>query len=253
MGSMIATQLGSAWRAFVDVVTPPHCLMCHEPVTEPAALCLSCWQKLHMLEDPVCDVLGTPFTYDPGPGLVSAAALANPPPWDRARAAVAYDEASRQIVHALKYRDTAEAALLMARMMVRAGRKLLVEAEIILPVPLHRTRLWRRRFNQSALLGRRLAAATGVRFNPGLLQRVKATRPQVGLHDGERQKNVAKAFAVKGEQALQLQGKHVVLVDDVMTTGATAGACARVLKTAGARQVDVLCFALVLKPAALHI
>ncbi len=250
---MIATHLGTAWRAFVDVVTPPHCLMCHEPVTAPVALCLSCWQTLNLLEEPVCDVLGTPFTYDPGPGIVSAAALADPPPWDRARAAVAYDEASRQIVHALKYRDTPEAALFMARMMARAGRKLLADAEIIVPVPLHRARLWRRRFNQSALLAQRLAATSGLAFHPGLLQRVKATRPQVGLHDDERRKNVARAFTVDTEQALHLQGKHVVLVDDVMTTGATAGACARVLRAAGARQVDVLCFALVLKPAAIHI
>lgn len=245
-------QAGRLWRLMVDTVTPPHCLSCHAPVTAPAALCLSCWQKLAMVEEPVCNVRGAPFAYDAGEGAVSAEALANPPAWDRARAAVVYDEASRPLVHALKYRDTPEAGLLMARLMARAGRKLLGEADVVLPVPLHRWRLWRRRFNQSAFLAQELARLSGKPWRSDLLLRVKATRPQVGLRDADRHSNVKRAFAVEAEAAAWLSGRRVVLVDDVLTTGATAGACAAVLKAAGAAQVDVLCFALVLKPAALH-
>jgi predicted amidophosphoribosyltransferase len=195
MASLIAHHGGRLWRAIVDTVTPPHCLMCHVPIAAPSALCVACWQSLRPIEEPVCEVLGTPFALDPGPGAVSAAAQAAPPDWDRARAAVAYDEASRQLVHALKYRDTQEAGYLMSRMMARAGRKLLADANMIVPVPLHRRRLWQRRFNQSAFLAQQLAAPTPARYRPDLLLRVAPTRPQVGLQEGERRENVKRAFA----------------------------------------------------------
>ena len=116
----------------------------------PQCLCLGCWSALQHLDEPVCDALGTPFAYDQGEGALSAAALADPPLWDRARAAVIFDDTSARLVHGLKYRDRQEAGLLMARMMARAGRKLR-EADLILPVPLHRFRLWQRRFDQFGL------------------------------------------------------------------------------------------------------
>lgn len=241
------------WRSVVDTITPPQCLCCHAPVSEPASLCVSCWQALHFLEEPVCNVLGTPFAYEQGAGAVSGAAMARPPAWDRARAAVAYDDASRPLVHALKYRDAPEAGQLMARMMARAARRLVADAEIVIPVPLHRFRLWRRRFNQSAYLAQRIAAAAGIAYRPDLLVRIKATRSQVGLQEEERRRNVARAFAVVDGRQGEIAGRAVLLVDDVMTTGATAGACASALRRAGARQVDVACFALVLEPARFHI
>jgi ComF family protein len=237
------------WTGFLDTVTPPHCLACHGETTTPSSLCIECWQQLKPIDEPVCNALGTPFAYDQGAGALSAAALANPPAWDRARAAVAFDDASRPIVHALKYRDTQEAGLLMARMMASAGRRLLNDADVIVPVPLHRLRLWRRRFNQSAFLAHNIAKASAIPCRTDLLLRVKRTRSQVGLHETERRKNVARAFAVPGDVA----GKNILLVDDVMTTGATASACATALRKAGAMRVDVLCFALVLQATRLHI
>jgi len=241
------------WQGLADFIAPPRCLVCRRAVSLPGSLCTFCWSKLRQIDDPVCDALGTPFAFDEGPGSISAAAMAAPPDWDRARAAVAFDEASRPIVHALKYRDTQEAGQLMARMMARAGRTLLTDADLIVPVPLHRWRLWRRRFNQSAYLAQRLAAVGAKPYRPDLLVRIKATRSQVGLDHEARQKNVGKAFAVTPDGVAQLAGRKILLVDDVRTTGATASACARALKSAGAARVDLLTFALVLEPTRLHI
>jgi ComF family protein len=253
MAQIVTQTMNRLWRTVVDTVTPPRCLACHAEITGAASLCIACWQQLKLIEEPVCNVLGTPFAYEQGVGAVSAAALANPPPWDRMRAAAVYDEAARPLVHALKYRDTPEAGLMMARLMARAGRRLLEDADVIVPVPLHRWRLWRRRFNQSAFLAQKIAQASGKTYRPDVLTRVKATRSQVGLHEDERRRNVSRAFAVSATGSAQIAGKNLVLVDDVLTTGATAGYCATVLRQAGARRIDVLCFALVLEPARFHI
>ncbi len=240
-------------RLVVDLLTPPRCLGCRQEVSESASLCAVCWSKLGLISEPVCDVLGTPFAYDQGAGAVSAAALADPPPWDRARAAVAFDDASREIVHALKYSDRQEAASLMARQMAVAGRQLLQEADIILPVPLHRWRLWRRRFNQAAMLAQAISRASGKPWSGSCLLRSKYSRSQVGLKSDERRKNVARAFSIAGDEVASVAGRRVLLVDDVLTTGATASACAKALKAAGAAHVDVLTFALVLEPKRPHI
>ena len=242
-----------AWRKFADALTPSQCLSCGTPLGDPASLCIACWSLLQHLDDPVCDVMGTPFAYDMGPGAVSAAALTFPPAWDRSRAAVGFDEGSRKIVHALKYRDRQEAGLLMARMMARAGRGLMAEADMIVPVPLHRWRLWSRRFNQSAFLAQALARMAGKSYRPDLLVRRRATRSQVGLDEAARRKNVKGAFEVAEGQAAAVAGRRILLVDDVRTTGATAEACSAVLRAATASRVDVLTFALVLEPARTHI
>lgn len=243
----------AAWRGLVDVVTPPLCLSCQSPVSMGAALCLTCWQKLQLIDEPVCDVLGTPFAYDEGEGALSPAAMAKPPAWDKARAAVAFDRLSGQLVHLLKYQDQHEAALLMARMMVGAGRNLWPEVDVMVPVPLHRKRLWKRRFNQAAVLTQQLAQVTGKPWRSDVLLRNLATTSQVGLDAKERRKNVRRAFHVPLEKAGHVAGKTVLLVDDVRTTGATAEACAETLKQAGAARVYVLSFALVLVPVQLHI
>lgn len=240
-------------RGVVDGIAPPKCILCRTDVTEPAALCFGCWRKLHLIDEPVCNVLGTPFTYWEGDNAVSAAALAVPPVWDRARAAVAFDDASKEVVHALKYADRQEAGLFMAAQMVRAGRVLLAEADIILPVPLHRFRLWRRRFNQAAFLARELAKLSGKPWSATALVRTRYSRSQVGLSAEQRHKNVAKSFEVAAGDIATVAGRKVLLIDDVMTTGATATACTQVLKRAGAQTVDVLTFALVLDPKRPHI
>jgi ComF family protein len=245
--------LAKVMRWCVDIITPPKCLSCRGSVSEGASLCVACWQKLTYLEDPVCNVLGTPFAYDEGPDALSAAALADPPPWDRGRAAVLFDDYAKGFVHALKYKDSTEAGLFMCRMMGRAGRDLIADADVIIPVPLHRTRLWRRRFNQAAFLAKPLAEFNNKKMMIDILVRQKATRQQVGLKAEARRKNVRKAFAVPFEKQGLISGKTILLVDDVRTTGATLAACATVLKDAGASQVFVLTFALVLEPHRMHI
>ena len=201
----------------------------------------------------MCDVLGTPFAYDEGEGAVSPAAMADPPSWDKARAAVVFDDASAHLVHMLKYNDRQEAGLAMARMMLGAGRNLLINTDVILPVPLHRQRLWRRRFNQAAYLCERVSRTSGIAWAHDVLLRIEATPSQVGLDAKERHKNVRRAFEVPPEKRPMIEGKSVLLVDDVRTTGATANVCAETLKIAGAAHVHLLTFALVLEPARLHI
>ncbi|MFN0191917.1 MAG: ComF family protein [Aestuariivirga sp.] len=241
------------WRRLADAIAPPRCVACNADVGEPASLCSSCWQALRLIEPPCCPVLGTPFPYDQGEGTMSPAALAAPPAWDAARAAVAYDGVARRIVQAFKYRDRAEAGELMARMTARAGLDLLREADVIVPVPLHRLRLWQRRFNQAALLAQRLAASAQRPYSPQLLTRTRRTRQQVGLDHEGRRKNMRNAFRVPEAAMPEIAGRRVALVDDVRTTGATAEACAKALKAAGASHVSVLTFALVLEPHHLHI
>jgi ComF family protein len=243
----------AVWLDVVDWVTPPLCLHCQTAITRGAALCAICWQKLTFLDEPVCDALGIPFAFDEGEGALSPAAIADPPHWDKGRAAVAFDDRSKHLVHLLKYRDVQEAGLAMARMMVGAGRGLLAESEVIIPVPLHRLRLWRRRFNQAAFLALQIAGQTKLPCLTDVLLRQRPTTPQVGLDAVQRRRNVRTAFAVSPDHKESIEGKTVLLIDDVRTTGATCNACAAALKNAGAARVHVLSFALVLEPARLHI
>jgi ComF family protein len=185
--------------------------------------------------------------------VISPAAIAAPPAWDAARAAVAYEGVARQIVQAFKYRDRTEAGELMARLTARAARDLLQDADAVVPVPLHRLRLWQRRFNQAALLAQRLASAANRPYAPDLLVRTRRTRRQVGLDHEGRRRNMRNAFHVPDAVAWAVAGRRIALVDDVRTTGATAEACAKALKSAGAAHVSVVTFALVLEPHRLHI
>jgi ComF family protein len=259
MEGAIAEKSGSfqfwknLWGGAVDFLTPPKCLGCLAPVTTGASLCVTCWQKLAFLDEPVCAVLGTPFEFDQGDGALSPAAIADPPPWDGARAAVAFNDTAQHMIHLLKYQDTHEAGIAMARMMGLAGRSLIAQADVLVPVPLHRFRLWQRRFNQAAVLGHRIGAQGEKPVHCNVLLRLRRTRQQVGLNAEERQRNVRKAFAVSPEKQPVIDGKSVLLVDDVRTTGATLAACTLALKAAGAAKVNVLTFALVLEPARLHI
>ncbi len=240
------------WHGVLQALLPARCLVCGESVQEAATVCVSCWQKLVLLEEPVCDVMGTAFAYDQGEGVMSARALSHPPAWDRSRAAMIFDEHSKGFVHAFKYGDKGEAGLFMTRMMARAGAKLIAEADVIVPVPLHWTRLWQRRFNQAAYLAQKIAEGAGKAYEPQLLKRLRATHQQVGLKAEERQKNMRKAFGVIDPSA-KLKNKKVLLVDDVRTTGATITECVGALKKAGAAQVFVLTFALVDGPFRPHI
>lgn len=230
----------------LDFLLPPVCPICRTPCGENGALCASCWTGLDFLTPPYCDVLGTPLPYDPGVRTVSPAAIADPPPWQRARAAVAYGDRAARLVGALKYRDRMEVARPMSAMMARAGAALLADCDLIVPVPLHYRRLWARRFNQAGELARHLAIRSGRPSDSGILQRRRPTRRQVGLNANARARNVAGAFLVADQRRIELAGRRVLLVDDVLTTGATLRAAARALRRAGA-SVDVLTFAMVVE------
>jgi ComF family protein len=236
----------AALRWPAQILFPPVCAGCRRHVSQPGALCAACWPDLKFLEKPWCAVMGTPFTQDMGEGFLSAEAIANPPPFRRARAAVAYTGVARQMVQGLKYHDRTDLAPWMARWMLRAGAELIAEADVVVPVPLHWRRFFERRFNQSAELARNVAALSGLPFAPEAVQRVKRTRQQVGLPRREREDNVRAAFRVPAEADIAVRGRRVLVVDDVYTTGATVSAVARALARSGAHAVDVLTFARVL-------
>ena len=227
----------------LDLLLPPVCVACRRPVERAHGLCATCWSGLAQIERPYCDRLGIPFGYDIGEGALSAQAIADPPVFDRARAAVLFEGAARDLVHALKYRDRTEVAKLMGRMTARAGRDLLGDADVLVPMPLHRHRLWTRKFNQAVLLADEVGRLAEVAVAPEVLLRIRPTRPQVGLGEAERIANVRGAFRVPAARRGAVEGRAVVLVDDVLTTGATAAAATRALKRAGAARVDVLTFA----------
>ncbi|AMJ63688.1 ComF family protein [Bosea sp. PAMC 26642] len=236
-------MLRDGFQAAIGVIYPPSCVACHAATGEAQALCAACWSGIGFIERPYCERLGTPFAVDLGAGLVSPAAIADPPVFARARVVCRFDGTARDLVHRLKYGDRLELALTLGRMMTRAGRELLAEADLIVPVPLHRTRLWSRRFNQSAALANIVARESGVRLAPAALSRVKRTRQQVGLTRAQRADNLQGAFRVPPPNRPLIEGRRILLVDDVLTTGATANAAARALLRAGASAVDVLIFA----------
>lgn len=231
------------WRRVLDLLYPPTCVLCAAATAEHDALCARCWRGLALIERPFCERLGLPFALDLGSPLLSAAALAHPPVFQRARAVARFEGGARTLVHRLKYGDRAELARLMARMMMRVGRDLLSDADVIVPVPLHYGRLWSRRFNQAAMLSRELCRLSGIPWQADILERRKRTRPQVGLSRSERASNLSGAFHVPALRQPDIVAQRILLVDDVLTTGATANACARVLLRAGAADVDVLVFA----------
>jgi ComF family protein len=234
--------LRGAGRVVLDAALPPLCPACRKPVADDGGLCPGCWSQLSFITPPYCERLGIPFAYDPGPGVLSMQAIANPPAYERARAAVSYDDIARTLVHALKYGDRLDLAPTLGRWMVQAGGALLGEADALVPVPLHWRRLWWRRFNQSAALAEVIAARVKLPVTHALA-RVKATRQQVGLTASERALNVQGAFCIREQARADMKGRRFVLVDDVLTSGATIDACSRVLLRAGAAAVDVLVFA----------
>ncbi len=242
-----ASAVRGVLQTALDLALPQLCPACRETV-EGRGLCASCWSKLSFITRPYCERLGIPFVYDPGPGILSMEAIADPPSYNRARAAVRFDEISRALVHALKYGDRLDLAPMMGRWVASAGRELLAEADALVPVPLHWRRLLARRFNQSAMLAARISAETGVPVAAGALKRVKATVQQVGLSRAERGDNIQGAFKVPDSGKAAVTGRRLILIDDVLTSGATVEGCAKALLRAGAANVDVLVFARVADP-----
>ncbi|WP_375311532.1 ComF family protein [Bradyrhizobium sp. A5] len=238
--------LSRAARLALDIALPTLCVSCREPV-DGEGVCAACWARLSFIERPYCPRLGIPFVYDPGPDMLSMEAIASPPAYQRARAAVRYDDVARTLVHALKYQDRTDLAPAMGRWMARAGSELLTGADMLVPVPLHWRRAWRRRYNQSGALARIIERQSGVKVRGEVLRRVRATEQQIGLSRAQRATNVQGAFQVSADRQAEVQGRRIILIDDVLTSGATLDACARALLRAKAAQVDVLVFARVVE------
>lgn len=238
----ILDTAGAAGAGLLNFLLPMRCLACDERVGSKDSLCARCWREMPFIEKPWCQRLGTPFAYDVGEETWSPAAIASPPAFDRLRTVTLYDGPARSLVLALKFSRRRELALAMGRWMSRAGNEFLDKDCLVVPVPLHRYRLWTRRFNQAADLAKVVASHCGGRFEPELLKRTRRTRQQVGLSANDRQQNVRSAFTVSRKGVEMLQGRHVVLIDDVLTTGATVTACSKTLLSGGAASVDVLTF-----------
>jgi ComF family protein len=240
----------AAWRAGLDMLFPPQTIDAG-PRPLAGGFSAGAWTRIRFLDGPVCDGCGIPFDFDPGARC--AACLAKPRAFDAARAACLYDETSRDPILKLKHADRLDLAPMFARWLSRTARGLIDEADAIAPVPLHPFRLLRRRYNQAAEIARPLAAMTGTPYLPDALVRRRPTATQGGKSGSGRRRNVAGAFDVPPGRAKQVAGLRILLIDDVLTTGATAEGCARALKAAGATRVDLAVVARVQDPAGLTI
>jgi ComF family protein len=235
-------SFGRIATAALDLVLPPTCVLCPEPVDEPGLLCGACFGELSTIGEPCCGCCGAPFelAWHAAEGDLCQRCVDVPPPYHRARAALIYDKASQRLVLPFKHGDRTEFAVILARLMARAGARLLREADILVPVPLHRGRLFVRRYNQSALLAQALGGMSGRRVVVDALSRRRVTESLGGKSVAERREEVAGAFAVRPRRVGEVEGRRILLIDDVMTSGATASACAEILLEAGAEAVDVL-------------
>ncbi|MBD0427877.1 ComF family protein [Aquisalinus flavus] len=242
----------AASRWLADLVMPPQCLLTGEPVGRHGDLAPAVWQQLHFIDAPLCSACGIPWEAQmTGHDLCAAcvagedhpAALIFAKGLDRVRCALRYDDLSAQLALRLKYADRLDMAAGLSRLMVQAGRELLTGQALLVPVPLHRARLVSRRYNQAAILARAVSRSSGLGLCLDMLQRHRATPRQQGLSAKGRERNVRGAFRIAPTHAERARGAHIVLIDDVLTTGSTLKACARVLKRSGAARVDALVLA----------
>lgn len=233
---------GWAGRMALDVLLPPQCLTCDAQVDAPGQLCADCFGRTAFITDPCCDRCGAPFEAA-GQGaaaITCAKCQEHSPPWRHARAALRYDDQTRRIILPFKYGDRTETAKALAPHMARAGSALLRGADVLVPVPLHRLRLLSRRYNQAALLAQALSRLSGRPAALDALRRTRATRQLANMSPNTRDAEVAGAFAVRPRRLARIEGAQVLLIDDVLTSGATAAACTRALLEAGAAGVDLL-------------
>lgn len=249
-------QLGAATRFLLDTLLPPHCAACGKPVATHGLLCAACAGELTTIGAPGCARCAVPFRHPgqaevvaPGGRLLCEPCVRAPPAFTAAAAAFRYDEGAKRLILPFKHGDRPEMARVLAARMAVAGRDLLAEADLLLPVPLHAARLRQRRYNQSALLAGRISRQSGVPWHPGLLRRIRAT-PSLGERGAvERRALVEGVFGLAPGAAQAIQGRHVIVIDDVMTSGATISACAGAVLAAGARAVSALVAARVPNPA----
>ncbi|MEM9168408.1 MAG: ComF family protein [Pseudomonadota bacterium] len=244
LSALMRRRLSAAAERTLRLLAPPLCPLTDAAVDEPHTISARAWSRLRFVTPPFCARCAVPFPYDPGAGAVCGACAADPPAVGTTRAALAYEGEAIELVTSLKYRDRLELAPLMGRWMAAAGRDLISSGSILAPVPLHPRRLADRRFNQAALLAAAVARETGAGQAPTALQRLRATPPQQSQVSADaRRRNVQGAFSVRPGREADLVGAHVILIDDVYTTGATLSACARAARRAGAARVDALVLA----------
>lgn len=236
------------WRVCANLIWPPLCPITGDPVAAPGELSAEAWSQVRFLDAPWCESCGLPFDYPIGKGALCGACAAQEPACRRMRSAFVYDAESRRLVLMFKHTGRTDGLKVFGRWMARAGRDALDGADGLVPIPLHASRLRRRRFNQSFLLARAVSQVTHLPVEPHLLSRTRATPSQGGLSGKARQRNVAGAFRLQENAKPFIEGRRFVLVDDVHTTGATLQACARVLKRAGAEDVTAITLARVVKP-----
>ena len=230
-------------KTFVNTIFPSRCLSCHELISEHGALCIKCWKSINFISTPICYKCGVPFEYNIGEQALCGRCMVQKPIYTEARAIFKYDENSKQQILALKYFDKTQLAPVFAKWLARISHDYKDKAHFIIPVPLHYFRLVYRRYNQASLLAKFLAKHIEIPIFYDALVRVKKTPTQYGLTRKQRDENMRGAFKVKPKHYQQLKGKSVILVDDVLTTGATLDACSRALHDAGVVDIFVVTLA----------
>jgi predicted amidophosphoribosyltransferase len=241
-GTAILSGLGlSLGRGLVGLIYPPRCLACAEATDAPHGLCAACWRDTHFIAGAACGKCGLPLMGEAGPGDLCDGCRRHPPAWDRGAAAVVYAGAGRRAVLALKHGDRLDTVAPLAGWMAAAGRSLLADCDLIAPTPLHWRRLVMRRYNQSAELAKALGRLSGKPVALDLLRRTRATTPQEGMTRAARTANQGGAYGLSPRA--RVEGRSVLLVDDVLTSGATFSACTEALRAAGATRIDVLALA----------
>lgn len=246
----VAKPLQRAFCYLLDAVLPHRCLGCAVMIDGDASLCAECWRHLTLIGPPMCRLCGYPLPQVVAEDPLCGVCAVDPPLYNRARAALRYDDGSRGMILRFKHADRTDIARTFGRLMVTAGHELLKESDLIVPVPLHRWRLLQRGYNQSAMLVHALHRATGVPMVPDLIQRTISTPSQQGLSGDQRLRNIkSRAFRLHPWHRSKVAGKNILLVDDVLTTGATITACTRILQAGGARSIDVLALARVVRDA----
>lgn len=227
----------------LDFLLPPRCILSGQPVARQGLVAPDVWATLDFISDPLCKVCGVPFEFTDQTGAVCVSCLDDPPEFECARAALIYNEHSRPLILRFKHADQTIAAQCFTPWLLRAGQALLDQADLLVPVPLHPMRLLKRRYNQAALIARELSHATQLPWHHDVLRRVRHTASQGVMSSPQRRGNVRSAFAVPPHRRTLIEGKHLCLIDDVYTTGATVRECTRTLLDAGAEKVSVLCVA----------
>ena len=230
-------------KGFIDILLPPRCPSCGQPVEDVHKLCLDCWSQIRFISDPLCDCCGLPFEVDEQDTALCGPCLHELPHFDHHRSSFVYDDSSRSIILKFKHADRIDARPFLTDLLLAKVSPWQSQIDYVVPVPLHWTRLFKRRYNQAALLAQALAKRIDKTYAPFALKRIKPTPPQGHMNITKRRKNVEKAFATGQD----VQGKTILLIDDVYTTGATLNACARILKEAGATKILCLTVARVVK------